>query len=192
MKSLFMLGLLYLIVGCAGSGARSATTVHLTTTDSERSALLSKCRLFLQASRAAYAAGEAVDVKIILENDGDRPIGHLQSNLPTDIPLQVSSEGKAALLTAFGGNSRFGAFSARLVHLQPGHSAITNVRVSQLYDMSEPGEYSIVARCDVFEEGPTPLSWKRLGTLVSDSLTIKEADFYTTERRRWDEGPPSR
>ena len=106
--------------------------------------------LKLTALDSQVKTGTRIMVRVTTTNNSDRPITYYNTNPGCDYSLRVLTAGGApAPETPFkkqtscdGGNLGITGRNIR-VSLKPGESSSEDILITDLYDMSRPGEYTV-------------------------------------------------
>ncbi len=133
----------------------------------------------ISSTQGTVKAGEDVRVKITVTNTTDQPITLEETNHVCDYVVEVRDEtGKVVPDTQFKrqhGCITHPSASARnmLVPLQPGESYEVAICVSELSDMTQPGQYSVqIQRKDSGE----PVSSVVKSNVITITVTPKPED----------------
>ena len=104
------------------------------------------CRLSVSVPTAPVAVGAPVEITIVFRNDGDAPALLAESSKWTACTLTVKRGLWRAELTEFGERvTTAKALSASAWTVEPGQERALTLPLDQLYDLSEPGTYTVRA-----------------------------------------------
>lgn len=113
------------------------------------------CKLGLQTRKQNYSPGDAVMLAVVLRNDGQHSVWHVLLHPLVEYKIEVLlPDGKRAPLTLYGqllteASRNTGAAKHEL---RPGEEIQQTYVLSQLYDMTLPGEYRITATGNAFRD----------------------------------------
>jgi len=109
-------------------------------------------------AKGNFAVGEPITLKLVLKNNTDDDLVMTSAGARSDYELVVrNGEGKLAPLTKAGERhqqNRGFRISVGRVILKPGEEREDTISVTELYDLSTPGNYSLFVK----REGP-PSIW---------------------------------
>lgn len=140
------------------------------------------CRFSVSASRGSFRCDEPVQLRLLVQNVGTKPVNVMHSSLLVDFKFDVRlPNGKSAPLTLEGNREGTDAASAMAPHrLNPGATDSQGVpMLNRLYDMTVAGEYSITVRRYFIPAGE-----KRRVEVSSNTLKIVVRDVDASEDRR--------
>ncbi len=126
--------------------------------------------LIASVARERFAINEPVLLKLVLKNNGLEERRLVSRGATKDYKIEVKVEhGKVAPLTKAGHDltkdERFSISTGR-IGLAPNEERADEISVSELYDLSTPGTYEIVAK----RRGP--VVGEKSGHIVSNKVTI--------------------
>jgi len=122
------------------------------------------CRLTLSTTQATYSPWQAINLNVIFENNGDKPVT-VAGDSGADVLLPW---GEAAPLTLYGKWDDIRPTARHHLTLSPGESTTVNItELNRLYDMTMPGEYAVTAYQLVWPQTPG----KPIG-LVSNTIKV--------------------
>lgn len=104
------------------------------------------CRLSVSAPGAPVAVGAPVEITIVFRNDGEAPVLLAESSKWTACTLTVKRGLWRAELTEFGKRVMTAkTLSASAWTVGPGEERAVALALDRLYDLSEPGSYTVRA-----------------------------------------------
>lgn len=154
-------------------------------------AIIDGLQLFAQTEKASISTGESVLVEVGLRNNSNEERVIYPSSLVEFPKWSVKNEkGEKVPLTAYGTSPSPGAiwffgggFSPGGAHLQSGDEFRFKLCISQIFDMSRPGIYTLSFQHKFSQRKAQRADPTKWATLVSNSLEIKVAktEYYVSE-----------
>jgi len=132
-------------------------------------------RLSLRSSQAQYAPGDKIEVQLVLQNvDSKKRVVARSRPLRVHEFQIIGPDGKLVLLTTQGmailRATRYSSFS--LMDLEPKEEHSASLELSDIYDLTNRGEYRVLASRQVWTRDDD----KKFATLASNTLVIKVAE----------------
>jgi hypothetical protein len=176
-KTLMVLLALTMLPSCAAGTARERHGTGRAASKPTTLPMTNACRLDVapKANRSSFAPGEAIWVTVRLTNVGEQAVKVGHSGEMLDYRLEVLAESGAAAPTVYGRKAMYGGSQARTADLlRPGESEFLTVLLNRLFDMTQSGQYRVIASHVVFVE-------HRAAIVRSDPLMLNIEARWTEE-----------
>lgn len=128
-------------------------------------------QMSLWCQMSVYDQQEPIVLSIALKNVSEKILFTVMSSTVSDFELVVAyPDGKPVPLTKRGEELLHGGktFLFDLASLKPGDQRRFSLKVTELYDMSSPGKYTVSAKRWVYDESARPA-----GKVTSNTLKIE-------------------
>jgi hypothetical protein len=162
-----------LLILCPPGCNRTPQGVHMNSMNRIWGAPVEGCRLSISVPEPRVGAGQPVNLTLVFRNDGATAVIFARISDWFDYDYAITYGAAPALLTPFGHETqqalRMGG-AAAVLEVAPGREVSRTVEISRIFDLSQPGFYTIEAAKSV-----STVDGRRVFRVISNRISIQAA-----------------